>query len=227
MKRAFVPICGAVCIALFAYTLYAIFYVTPIERSATLLFNQKIFYYHVPCSFVLFISVFVCGISAVRYLRTRDGKHMDVADAAGALAVLFGAAMLLTGSIWGKAAWGKWWQWDARLTTALMLWMIMVGYQIVRKYGGDGSQRLAAGLAIFGMADVPLVYFSVKIAKTIHPKAQVVSTLDSTMRTTFWLSVLLFVAFYLLLMVVRVSAVRAERRLIETRERGLDAGLLL
>ena len=226
MKRAFVPVCAAICIALFAYTQYAIFYVTPLEQSATLLFNQKIFYYHVPCSFVLFISIFVCGISSIQYLRTRNSRHMDIADAAGTLAVVFGAAMLLTGSIWGKAAWGKWWQWDARLTTALMLWMIVVGYQIVRSYGEASSERLAAGLAIFGMANVPLVYFSVKIAKTIHPKAQVVATLDSTMRGTFWLSVLLFVLFYVLLMVVRVEAARAQRRLHEARERGLDAGLL-
>jgi len=223
MRRNLFYAAAALCIAGFAYTQYLIFYAAPIDRL--LMFNQKIFYYHVPSAFVLFSAVITCGISSVLYVKGRQGKHDDIASAAGELAVLFGAIMLITGSIWGKAAWGKWWQWDARLTTSLLLWMVMVGYVLVRKYGGPGSERLAAGLAVFGLADVPLIYFSVRIWRTLHPKTSVVPGLQGPMRTAFWLSVILWLVFFVLMLATRVGTARAERLLEETRERGLDEGL--
>ncbi|HTM19683.1 MAG TPA: cytochrome c biogenesis protein CcsA, partial [Kofleriaceae bacterium] len=183
----------AVCGVLFPLTLYLIFHWAPIDQK--LLFSQKIFYWHVPNAMMLFATVFVCGIASILYLRKRKPEWDDVAGAAGALGVMLGAITLVSGSIWGRAAWGVWWQWDQRLTTSLLLWMLMVGYVLVRTYGGAGSERLAAGLAIFAMADVPLIYLSVFIWKTVHPKASVVPTLGAHMRVTFWLSVLLFLLF--------------------------------
>jgi heme exporter protein C len=206
-----------------AATLYLIFWGTPVDRQ--LYFSQKIFYWHVACAFMLFVGVFVCGIYSLLYLKKREGRYDDVALAAGELAVLFGAIMLVTGSIWGKAAWGKWWEWDARLTTALLLEMIMLGYVLVRKFGGPGSERLAAGLAVFGMADVPLVYFSVRIWRTLHPETSVVPGLEGSMRLTMWLSVLTFLLLFVLLLVARVAQTRADRQVREARELGLDSGL--
>ena len=76
--------------------------------------------------------------------------------------MLFGAVVLVTGSIWGKAAWDVWWDWDARLTTSLLLWMTMVGYVLVRQYGGPGSERMAAGLAMAaGLLFVPGVTLAI------------------------------------------------------------------
>lgn len=226
MKRGIVLGLGALCALGFFYTVNEIFYGTPIERNPVLLFNQKIFYYHVPCSFALFAAVFTCGIASIRFLQTRAGRFDDVAEAAGELAVLFGGAMMVTGVLWARAAWSVWWTWDARLTTALLLWMTMIGYMLVRKYGGTGSERLAAGLAIFGMANVPLIYFSVRIWRTLHPETSTVPSLDPAMRGAFWASVGLFLAFYTVLLVARVGQTRARRRLREARERALDAGLL-
>lgn len=224
MKRAIIYVLAALCGAGFFYTLNQIFYGTPIDKL--LYFNQKIFYYHVPNSFALFAAVFTCGISSILFLRRREGRFDDVALAAGELAVLFGGAMMITGSVWAKAAWNVWWAWDARLTTALLLWMTMIGYMLVRKYAGQSGERLAAGLAIFGMANVPLIYYSVKIWRTLHPETSVVPTLDPSMRLAFWSSVLLFLGFYTVLLVARVSQVRARRRMREVWERGLDAGIL-
>ena len=127
--------------------------------------NQKIFYYHVPSAIVMFIAVFVAGIASVGYLITRKPTWDDAAAAGGDLVVLFGAIMLTTGPIWAKVAWGTWWVWDARLTSSLLLWMIFIAYALVRRYGGPGAARLSAGLAVFGMADVPLVYFAVNFWK--------------------------------------------------------------
>lgn len=206
------------------YTIWQVFYGTPLEEQ--LFFNQKIFYYHVPHAMLMFATVFVCGIASFGYLRNRKGSWDDVALAGGELSVLFGAIVLITGSVWGRAAWGVWWQWDMRLTTSLLLWLVMVGYVLVRRFGGPGSERLAAGLAVFGMVDVPLIYFSVKIWRTVHPKAEVVSTLDPAMKPTFWLSFLTIGAVLTVLLLLRVRTARAERELRELRERADDAGLL-
>jgi heme exporter protein C len=215
---------AVLCAVGFCYTLYLAFYATPIDRL--LLFNQKIFYYHVANAFMLFAAVITCGVSSLLYLRRRSGRFDDVAQAAGELSVLFGAIMLVTGSIWGKAAWDVWWDWDARLTTALLLWMTMVGYVLVRQYGGAGSERMAAGLAVFATVNIPLVYFSVKIWRTLHPQTSVVPELDGVMRSAMWTSVLLFFIWFLLLLFTRSGLARAERRVAELRDHALDAGLI-
>lgn len=224
MKRALYLAAAAACIAGFAGTLYLVFYVAPIDRL--LFFNQKIFYYHVANAWVLFAAVFTCGVASLLYLRKRQGKHDDLARAAGEVAVLFGAIVLVTGSIWGKAAWDIWWDWEARLTMSLLLWMTMVGYILVRQYGGPGSERMAAGLAFFAAVNVPLVYFSVKIWRTLHPQTSVVPSLEGAMRAAMWSSVALFMVFYVLVLIVRMQLARDERRLTELREQALDAGII-
>ncbi len=227
-NRVLVPALSLLAAIGFAVTVYLIFYVAPLDKL--LFFNQKIFYYHVPCAMVLFLTVFVCGIASAGYLKKRDPRWDDVAHAAGELAVLFGAIVLVSGMIWGKVAWGHWWKWELRLTTSLILWLTMVGYVIVRRFGGAGSERLAAGLAVFGMVNVPLVYFAVKLADRLgqvssHPQAKVVSSLTGTMRGTYRLSVLTFVLLYVVVLLVRQRTVATERQARELRERALDHGL--
>ena len=223
MTRVFIAL-AVIAMVGFALTQYLIYFAAGIDIE--LFVNQKIFYYHVPCWFVLFGATFICGWYSLKYVRTREGRFDDIAVAAGEVAVLFGIMGLVTGSVWAKVAWEKWWVWDARLTTSLILWMTMLGYVLVRKYGGQGAERLAAGLAIFACVNIPLVYVSVKIWNTSHPKTSTVPSLDGMMRATFWLSVLLFLILGGLLLALRIAAARSERLLSEVRERGLDAGIL-
>ena len=68
-----------------------------------------------------------------------------------------------------------WWQWDARLTSALVLELIFVAYLLLRRYGGPGSEKLSSAVALFGMANVPFVYWSVNVWRTVHPKTTVVT----------------------------------------------------
>ena len=213
------------CVAGFAYTLNQVFYETPLS-AGPLYFNQKIFYYHVPCAIMLFVAVIACGIASIAYLRGRNDGWDDVAFAAGEVAVVFGGIVMVTGVLWAKVAWEKWWLWDARLTTALLLWMTMIAYLLVRKYGGAGAERLASGLGVFAMINVPLVYMSTKWWKTNHPSQNTVSTLDPAMKAAFWFSVLLFTVFFILLLRLRIDSRRAERRLYQCREAALDAGIL-
>jgi heme exporter protein C len=106
-----------------------------------------------------------------------------------------------------------WWQWDAKLTTALVLWLIFVSYLLLRRYGGPGSERLAAGLALFGMANVPFVYWSVHIWRTVHPLTTVVPTLPAPMAGPLWLSVFAFLTLYLMLLALRTRLEHLKREL--------------
>ena len=74
--------------------------------------------------------------------------------------MVFCAVLLITGPLWARPVWGIWWTWDARLTTTLMLWLIYVSYLVLRRFASGGqTQVLAAAFAIFGFADVPIVYY--------------------------------------------------------------------
>ena len=236
MKKLAVPLFATLAAIGIAASLYLVFFVAPLEYSyneagkfngSSLFFNQKIFYFHVGHAFWLFGAVFVSGISSIGFLITRDPRWDDVASASTDVAVAFGAVVLLTGSIWGKAAWDVWWQWEPRLTMSLLLWLVLVGYVLVRKFAGPSADRVAAGMAIFGMVGVPFIYKMV--GQSSHPAAGsqgVVATLPPGERGPFWISVASFLFWYLALVISRVQSTRAEREVRELRERGLDLGVL-
>jgi len=219
MRSALVLVCALLAAAGYVVAPILIFEKAPLAPYYELLFNQKIFYYHVPCAWVVFAGAFVSGISSIGFLSTRSPRWDDVASAAADMVVLFGALMLITGPIWAKASWGAYWKWDARLTTSLLLWLIFVSYALLRRYGGPGSERLAAGLAIFGMADVPLIYFAVKLWKTQHPDTTVVPTLGPGMRPPFYLASFTFLFFFVVLLVARDALGRGQRLLHDAQDR--------
>src|SRR5438105_11886666 len=135
MKRAFTPL--AIVTALMFAAAPVLIANAPYESTMGLI--QKIFYFHVPSWFMMFTAVFICGIASAVYLaRGRPGADRLAASAAE-VAVVFGLIGLVTGPLWARKAWGVWWQWDAKLTMALLVEMIFVGYLLVRKYGGPGS----------------------------------------------------------------------------------------
>jgi heme exporter protein C len=243
MRRYLVPALALVAAVGFAYTIWNVFAGTPLQVTpvpdpidptkgtvpspASLFFSQKIFYYHVANAFMLFAAVGTCGVCSIVYLKKRDARWDDVSLAAAEIAVMFGAVVLVTGSIWAKAAWDLWWVWEKRLTMSLLLWLVLVGYVMVRRFAGAGSERLAAGLAVFGTVAVPFIYIMVDQGDH-HPQAGAngnVATLDPRMAGTFWLSILTFFLWFLALVISRVSSARAERRVRELHERAMDAGL--
>jgi heme exporter protein C len=200
MKRLFAPTLVLTTL-MFAYA--PVFIASALYES-TMGLVQKIFYFHVPSWFVMFTAVFVCGIQSAIFLFRGKPSADRVAAAAGEIAVVFGLLGLVTGPLWGRKAWGVWWQWDARLTMALLVELIFIAYLLVRKYGGPGSEKLGAAVAIFGMANVPFVYASVNIWRTIHPKTTVVPTLVPGMRGAFWFCVAAFMLLFVLLLTLRV-----------------------
>jgi len=200
MKKLFAPLLILTAL-MFAYAPVAI-QNAPYESTMGLV--QKIFYFHVPSWFVMFSAAGVCGIGGAFYLFTGRKEADRFALGAAELAVVFGLMGLITGPLWGRKAWGVWWQWDARLTSALVMWLVFVAYLLLRKYGGVGSEKLSAVLALFGMANVPFVYLSVNLWRTVHPKTSVVMTLEPQMGRPFLLCTLAFLALFVLLLVARV-----------------------
>jgi heme exporter protein C len=200
VPRWFKPL-AIVCFLMFVVS-PALIVNAPFESTMGLV--QKIFYYHMPAASVFLFCALVCGYASVRYLISRDSRYDRLGWAAAELLVLFGAIALVTGPLWARKAWGVWWQWDVRLTSSLMGWMIGVAYLLVRKYGGPGSDKLAAGLALFGMANVPFIYISVNYWRTIHPTTNVVPSLPLSMGLPFWFCFAAFMLLFVLLMSLRV-----------------------
>ena len=226
-KRFALPVLATLATVGLAVSIWQVFTVTPLADG--LFWNQKIMYFHVGHAFMLFALVIVCAVCSAVFLKKRDPRWDDVALAAAEIAVVMGAAVLITGSIWAKASpWDVWWKWEKRLTMSLLLWLSLVGYVMVRRFAGAGSERLAAAMAIFSAVGLYFIYTMVD-ATDSHPRAGangVVATLGPGMRGPFWLCVGTFALWTVVLVISRVSTVRAEREVRELRERALDAGIL-
>ena len=214
MRSVGPPLLAALALAAIGFLTVPLLIVSaPVEPVMGLV--QKIFYFHVPCSIMMFLSTFTAAGGSVAYLFRGSERGDRLAHAAGELGVLFGACTLVTGPLWGRKAWGVWWQWDARLTSSLLLFLILNGYLLARRYGGPGGRKLAAALALFAAVDVPLVYKSVDIWRTVHPQTTVVKTLDPRMRPAFWASFILVSVIWGILLTVRLRLEKARATLAD------------
>ncbi len=199
---------------------------------------SRIFYYHLPAwigTSVFFASNLLASV-AYLLLRNRNRERALQADAiavaSAEMGVVFCTVGLVTGSLWGRAAWGIWWTWDERLTSTLILWLIYLAYLLLRSFAEGASMRtLAAVMAIFGYLDVPLVYMSTRWWRTQHPGPVFFggpgSGVDASMlpalrwNITGWLMWGLFVAALRYASVLRTqrSADRAAQALLDTPAR--------
>jgi heme exporter protein C len=197
----------------FPYALQRVFLHTPIESEMGT--AQKIFYFHLPMAWGLMLFAMISGVAAVLQLLRRSERAEDVAKAAGEVCALLGIGALMSGAIWGDATWGTPWTGDARLVTTALLELVFIAYLIVAKFGGPMAARLAAALAVFGALDVPIIYYSVKIWKTTHPKAQVVQSLPPEMWASLWPCLFAILACSFALFELRLRQERVGRRLDE------------
>ena len=212
MRKAFVPlvaIVGAMFVA-------APFLIAHAPYESTMGLVQKIFYFHVPSWFAMFTAIGVCGVASLVHLFKSSSKADRLAEAAAELAVLFGLMGLVTGPLWGRKAWGVWWQWDAQLTIGAAAGDdVHLGHLLVRKYGGPGSDKLAAATGIFGAATSPFVYEAVNIWRTIHPQTSVVPTLKAPMGVPFAWSSFAFLLLFVVLLTLRVNLAERQTALDE------------
>lgn len=136
----------------------------------------RVFFYHFPHTILSFVFPYMNCVAAFLFLfwRRRDAQRALKADAfalaSAELTVLYASVGLATGMLWGRAAWGIWWTWDARLTTYLLLWLLYVSYLLLRKLTtGDQKAVLSAVLAIFAAIDIPICFMSIRWWRTQHP----------------------------------------------------------
>jgi heme exporter protein C len=186
----------------------------PLEETMGVV--QKIFYIHMPLAWWALISFFVVFAASVRHLIKRDAASDILAGSAAELGVLMSGLALISGSIWGRAAWNVWWTWDPRLTTTLIMWFVYAGYLVLRGSGMGGERRamVSAVLGVVAFLDVPLVFYSARIWRSVHPA--VIASREGGMAPEMWHTVLAnLVAFgflWLTLLLARYALGRAEER---------------
>ena len=141
----------------------------PIDSDMGLI--QKLIYLHLPVAINTFLGSFVVFVASVAFLGARRQLWDDLAYAAACVCVLNGTILMLTGVIWAQVYWGVWWVWSPRLIFSLILWLLYVGYLILRPiFGATYLGAIVASIyGIVAFLDVPLVYLTIKLLPDVHP----------------------------------------------------------
>ncbi len=191
-------------------------------------FMQKIFYLHVPLAVCALGGFIVAAIHAIRYLRSGDAVHDARAYVSIHLSVIFGVAVLVTGSIWARAAWGKWWVWDEpTLVSFLIVFLLYATYYPLRFAIEDRERqaRYASVFAITAGAFVPLNFAAVRAAESlVHPRT--FATAEGGMPGEMWLTFLVCMAGMALLWMTLVRfelVAKSSRARMSRLRRALDA----
>ena len=170
-------------------------------------FVQKIFYLHVPLAIIALCGFVVGAIHAIRHLRTGDAVHDARSYVSIHTSVIFGVAVLITGAIWAKASWGKWWVWDEpTLVSFLIVFLLYCTYYPLR-YAIEDRQRQARYASVFAItagAFVPLNFMAVRAAESlVHPRT--FGTVDGGLPGDMWVAFLVCFAGMLCLWITLVS----------------------
>ncbi|MBI2490996.1 MAG: cytochrome c biogenesis protein CcsA [Candidatus Rokubacteria bacterium] len=144
---------------------------------------QRIMYVHVPSVWVAYLAFAVAFVASIAYLGRRAAPADRLAHAAAEVGTLFLGITIATGSIWGKPTWGTWWTWDARLTSVSVVFVMYVGYLLLRGMVDDPERgaRFAAVLGIIAALNIPLVHFSVYWWRTLHQPPSLMKPGGATM----------------------------------------------
>jgi len=169
-----------VAIAAVAFTVFLGLFVAPTDRDQGTV--QRIMYVHVPSAWLAYLAFFVTMVGSAAYLRRRDLRFDRLAAASAELGLLFTGITIVSGAIWGKATWGVWWDWDPRLTTTAVLFVVYAGYLLLRSSLVDRIRRsrISAVLGVIAFINVPVVHFSVLWWRGLHQPPTVIRPGDPT-----------------------------------------------
>ncbi len=225
--QSFYPLAGALqpwfallAVALCAAGLYIGFFVAPTDAQQGE--SYRIIFIHVPAAwmsmFLYLVMGFWSGVGLV--LNTRLSSM--VATALAPTGALFTFIALWTGALWGKPTWGTWWVWDARLTSELILLFLYIGFMALQAAIDDTRRADKAGavLALVGVVNIPIIYFSVQWWSTLHQGASVSMKSAPTMAATMLLGMLIMaLGFWMYSIAATLARVRC---VILERERHTD-----
>jgi heme exporter protein C len=181
---------------------------------------QRIMYVHVPAILVGYLAFTVVLVASIVYLWKRLPAADRLAQASAEVGVVFTGINIATGAIWGKPTWGTWWTWDARLTSVSIMFVIYLGYLMLRSMIEDRerSARFAAVLGIVAALDIPLVHFSVYWWRTLHQPPTVLkpggSPMDPTFAAALTVNLIAFALLYAYFVAKRVGLLRREAEIL-------------
>ncbi|HKF21582.1 MAG TPA: cytochrome c biogenesis protein CcsA [Candidatus Angelobacter sp.] len=200
-------------VGLLAWGTYQALVVAPPEASMG--DAQRIFYYHMPAAIAASILFWANFAASLWFLWKRSPVADAVAVTGAEVGVVFFGVVLISGPIWARYAWGRFWVWDARLTTSLILWLLYVSYLVLRRSSQAGStQVLAAALAVFAALDMPIVYMSNRWFRTNHPQPMVgTDRIDPAMNRVLLWNMLAFCMFALLIAWFRYELERKDQEI--------------
>nr|WP_206376821.1 heme ABC transporter permease CcmC [Sphingomonas sp. G-3-2-10] len=187
----------------------------------------RILYIHVPSAWLGLGGWSGLAIASLCYLIWRHPLANLAARAMAPAGALFAAVCLLTGSIWGRPAWGTWWEWDGRLTSMLVLFFVYIAYIALAKAdaerGGDG--RVPALFGVAGTVLLPIIRYSVVWWNTLHQGQSIgltKSTIDSSMLWPLWFTLAGFTLIYSGIVLMRMRAALASQK-VEARMKRMAA----
>jgi len=196
--------------------LYIGFFVAPTDFQQGE--SYRIIFIHVPAAWMSMLIYLVMSFWAAIGLIMNTRLSSMMAHALAPTGALMTFVALWTGAFWGRPTWGAWWVWDARLTSELILLFLYIGYMALRASIEDPRRgdRASAILALVGVVNVPIIYFSVQWWNTLHQGASVSLTKSPTMATSM-LTGMLVMALAFWMYSIAVSLIRV-RRIIRDRE---------
>jgi heme exporter protein C len=170
--RISLPALAVSSLVLVTTALVLVFFVAPNDQ--TLGFAQRIFYFHVSIAFAAYACFIGGAWKALRHLWKRDPRADLESYVFVHQGLIFGAMVLLTGSIWAKVSWGRWWVWsEDELVLFLVLYLFYCAYFMLRFSVDPGPQRanLSAVYALFGVVLIPVSFAAIRLAKEfLHPR---------------------------------------------------------
>src|SRR6185436_18644274 len=168
---------------------------------------QRIMYLHVPTAWVAYLAFGVVLAASVAYLARRRAGADRLAHASAEVGVMFTGVTIAAGSIWGKPTWGTWWTWDARLTSVAILFVMYLGYLLLRGMIEDRERaaRYCAVLGVIAALDIPLVHFSVYWWRTLHQPPSLLKPGPATMSQGIMAALLVNIVAWALLYVYFVA----------------------
>jgi heme exporter protein C len=185
---------------------------------------QRIFYIHVPAAWIGMLGFTVVFVASIAYLVTRSARWDRLAASSAEVGVVFTTGVMVTGPLWARPIWGVYWDWDPRLTSFFVLWLLYVSYLVLRSYVPEPTRRArySAVLGIVAFLDVPLVYVSVRWWRSLHPGPVVANPdgpqLPGEMLAVLGVGIAAFTLLYLLLVRLRIdNAVREDERAAPVR----------
>jgi heme exporter protein C len=203
-----------------------VFFYAPLDADQG--FVQKIFYLHVPLSIVALVGFVGGGVFAILHLRSGEGRWDAYSYVSIHMSVIFGVAVLITGSIWAKASWGHWWVWDEPTLVSFLIVFLMYATYYPFRYAIEDRERQGRYASVFAIAAgafVPLNFIAVRMAQSlVHPRVFATANggLPASMMLTFLVSLLAIGLLWVTLVKFELTAKSASGQLKRLR-RALDA----